>query len=83
MYSTGDPVDYHMHDTNVVGQQNMVTMELDNWSLWSEFSAVGTEMIVTKSGRLDTFVLILFVKRTVSSKHRVQIILKPYAGCRL
>lgn len=33
--------------------QDNVKMELENASLWKQFSSVGTEMIVTKKGRLE------------------------------
>uniref|UniRef100_A0A665UI33 T-box transcription factor 6 n=1 Tax=Echeneis naucrates TaxID=173247 RepID=A0A665UI33_ECHNA len=33
------------------GHKDNVTMELENMSLWKQFSSVGTEMIITKKGR--------------------------------
>ncbi|KAJ7984477.1 hypothetical protein DPEC_G00355230 [Dallia pectoralis] len=33
------------------GQQDTVKLELENSSLWKQFSSVGTEMIITKKGR--------------------------------
>uniref|UniRef100_A0A3P8Z3U4 T-box domain-containing protein n=1 Tax=Esox lucius TaxID=8010 RepID=A0A3P8Z3U4_ESOLU len=33
------------------GQQDAVKLELENSSLWKQFSSVGTEMIITKKGR--------------------------------
>lgn len=32
-------------------QKDDVKMELENASLWKQFSSVGTEMIITKKGR--------------------------------
>lgn len=32
-------------------QKDIVRMELENASLWKQFSSVGTEMIITKKGR--------------------------------
>lgn len=32
-------------------QKDEVKMELENASLWKQFSSVGTEMIITKKGR--------------------------------
>lgn len=32
-------------------QKDDVKMELENSSLWKQFSSVGTEMIITKKGR--------------------------------
>jgi T-box protein 6 len=36
--------------TETAGKEQ-VKMELENASLWKQFSAVGTEMIITKKGR--------------------------------
>lgn len=34
-------------------QKDEVKMELENASLWKQFSSVGTEMIITKKGRWE------------------------------
>lgn len=41
---------------NVFGKSEAtVKLELENMSLWKQFSTVGTEMIITKKGRYEQY----------------------------
>lgn len=41
-----------------------IKMTLDNRDLWRKFSSLGTEMIITKSGRqVTSFSVLLFILR--------------------
>lgn len=43
----------HSNDVASKPQNDEVKLELENSSLWKQFSSVGTEMIITKKGRLE------------------------------
>ena len=79
VYATED--DAAMDDTDVTPTMHSlpnsgIMMTLDNDDLWKKFSAAGTEMIITKSGRLIVFylaydlsiqvILIIHEKRTLT-----------------
>uniref|UniRef100_A0A3Q3LSR5 T-box transcription factor 6 n=1 Tax=Labrus bergylta TaxID=56723 RepID=A0A3Q3LSR5_9LABR len=55
-----------------------VKMELENASLWKQFSSVGTEMIITKKGRLKSlnpslrYILLLDIIPADNSRYRFQ-----------
>jgi len=42
---------YQPREQKSYDDQETMRMELDGWTLWRQFNDVGTEMIVTKSGR--------------------------------
>lgn len=45
------PIPKEPATTGVAPPKDDVQMELENSSLWKQFSSVGTEMIITKKGR--------------------------------